>query len=212
MTDSNQLLRDYAERDSEPAFRELVGRYVDFVYSVALRQVNGDGHLAEDIVQTVFTDLARQTRHPKASLLQGPCALGGWLHRHTCFVASNFRRAEQRRQIREHIAAEMNYLELTGEPAWQQLAPVLDEAIDKLGPEDRDAILLRFYERRDLRAVGAALGVSEDAAQKRESRGLDKLRALLAERGVTLSLGVLAGFLAERTVGGGARLFGAHRE
>ena len=200
MTDSNQLLRDYAERGSEAAFRELVGRYIDFVHSVALRRVDGDAHLAEDIVQTVFIDLVRHSGRAQASLLEGPCALGGWLHRHTCFVASNFRRAEQRRQTRERIAVEMNSLESVGEPAWQHLAPVLDEAINELGAEDRDALLLRFYERRDLRAVGAALGVGEDAAQKRVSRGLDKLRALLTQRGVSLSLSVLAGFLAERTV------------
>ena len=200
MTETSQLLRDYAQRGSESAFRELVSRYLDFVYSVALRRVDGDAHLAEDIAQTVFADLARQARGAQAPLLQGPCALGGWLHRHTCFVASNVRRAEQRRQTRERIAAEMNSLEQTGEPAWQHLAPVLDAAIDELGPEDRDAILLRFYERRDLRAVGAALGVSEDAAQKRVSRGVDKLRALLTDWGITLSLGVLTGILAERAV------------
>ena len=200
MTESSQLLQEYAIRGSETAFRELVGRYVDFVFSVAIRRVNGDTQLAEEIVQTVFTDLARQARQAKSPLAKEPCAVGGWLHKHTCFVASNFRRAEQRRQTRERIAVEMNSLEQTGEPAWKQLAPVLDDVINELGPEDRDAILQRFYERRDLRAVGAALGVSEDAAQKRVSRGIEKLRVLLSERGITLSLGALATLLTERAV------------
>jgi len=79
MTDATQLLRDYAEHGSEPAFRELVTRYADLVYSVALRRANGDTHLAEDIVQTVFTDLATQTRRRRGPLASGPCALGGWL-------------------------------------------------------------------------------------------------------------------------------------
>ena len=200
MTESSQLLQEYAIRGSETAFRELVGRYVDFVFSVAIRRVNGDTQLAEEIVQTVFTDLARQARQAKSPLAKEPCAVGGWLHRHTCFVASNFRRAEQRRQTRERIAVEMNSLEQTGEPAWKQLAPVLDDVINELGPEDRDAILQRFYERRDLRAVGAALGVSEDAAQKRVSRGIEKLRVLLSERGITLSLGALTTLLTERAI------------
>src|SRR5881397_1351298 len=82
MTDSQRLLKDYAENGSEPAFRELVSRYVDLVYSAAVRLVDGDTHLAEDIAQTVFVDLAR-----KASNLPGEVMLGGWLHRHICFVA-----------------------------------------------------------------------------------------------------------------------------
>src|ERR1035437_2714090 len=108
MTESSQLLQEYAIRGSETAFRELVGRYVDFVFSVAIRRVNGDTQLAEEIVQTVFIDLACQARQAKSPLAKEPCAVGGWLHRHTGFVASNFRRAEQRRQTRERIAVVMN--------------------------------------------------------------------------------------------------------
>lgn len=200
MTDATQLLRAWAEHGSEDAFRELVRRYLDLVWSVARRQTGGDAHAAADIVQQVFTDLARQTRRGRGPLAGGPCALGGWLHRHTCFVAANYRRAERRRQAREQTAAAMNSLELAGESAWQALAPVLDETLNELEPADREALLLRFYERRDLRAVGAALGVSEDAAQKRVARALEKLRGLLAARGVSLGGAVLAGLLGERAV------------
>lgn len=200
MMDANQLLREYADHGSEPAFRELVGRYIDLVYSVALRQVNGDAHLAEDIAQTVFTDLARQSMEQRGPLASGPCALGGWLHRHTGFVAANVRRTEQRRQAREQMAAEMNSLDSSSDSSWQQLAPELDEAIQGLNTDDRDALLLRFFERRDLRSVGQALGISDAAAQKRVSRALERLRGLLAERGVALSATVVAGLLAERAV------------
>lgn len=96
MNATGQLLRDYAEKGSEPAFRELVSRYVDLVYSVAFRRTGGDAHLAEDVVQTVFADLAR-----KARSLKGETMLGGWLHRHTCFVSSTLMRGERRRQQRE---------------------------------------------------------------------------------------------------------------
>lgn len=200
MTDAAQLLRVRAERGSEEAFRELVRRYLDLVWSVARRQTGGDLHAAEDIVQQVFTDLAVQTRRGRGPLAGGPCALGGWLHRHTCFVAANHRRAEQRRLAREQTAAAMNSPELAGESAWQALAPVLDETLNALEPADREALLLRFCERRDLRAVGAALGVSEDAAQKRVARALDKLRGLLVERGVSLGGTALAALLGERAV------------
>src|SRR5207249_4145797 len=71
MTDTGQLLRDYAERDSEEAFRELVTRYIDLVYSVALRRLGGNTHLVEDIVQTVFSELSARrsarTKTPRKS-------------------------------------------------------------------------------------------------------------------------------------------------
>ena len=47
MTESQRLLADYVESGSETAFRELVGRYVNLVYSTALRFVGGDRHWAE---------------------------------------------------------------------------------------------------------------------------------------------------------------------
>jgi RNA polymerase sigma factor (sigma-70 family) len=194
MTDTNQLLREYIETGSEPAFREIVARYVDLVYSVALRRINGHEDLARDVVQTVFTDLAR-----KANRLRAESCLGGWLHRHACFVSSTIWRAEQRRLAREQIAVEMNQNE-PSEAAWQQLAPMLDEAVDQLGDADRQAIILRFYERRDLRSIGAALGTTEDAAQKRLSRALEKLRTCMASKGVTLSVAALMSVLLARAV------------
>ena len=195
MTDTNHLLREYAESGSESAFREIVSRYVDLVFSVAFRRVGRNETLARDIVQTVFTDLAR-----KAGQLRPDSSLGGWLHRHTCFVSSTVLRTEQRRLAREQTAVEMNQWNEPSEAAWQQLAPLLDEAIDQLGEADRQAIVLRFYERRDLRAVGAALGSSEDAAQKRLSRALEKLRTFLAGKGASLSAAALAGILEARAV------------
>jgi len=195
MTDTGQLLRDYAERGSEEAFRELVTRYIDLVYSVALRRLGGNTHLAEDIVQTVFTDLAR-----KARSLRGEPMLGGWLHRHTCFVSSTFMRGERRRQERERQAIDMNMLLHSVDSPWDEIAPVLDEAVDELDEADRRAVLLRFFEQRDLRAVGAALGTNEDAAQKRVGRAVEKLRGLLAKRGVTLSVAALATILGSQAV------------
>src|SRR5262245_2056693 len=104
MTDSQRLLTEYAN-GSESAFRELVLRYVNLVYSAAIRLVDGDAHLAEDVAQTVFVDLAGA-----ADSLSRDVMLGGWLHRHTCFVAAKAMRAERRRQFRESQAAQMNAL------------------------------------------------------------------------------------------------------
>src|SRR5262249_8312771 len=182
MTDGQQLLAEYAKTGSEAAFRALVERYTNLVYSVALRLVNGDTHLAEDIAQTVFIDLARMAqRLPQAVML------GGWLHRHTCFVASKAVRSEHRRQIRERQVAQMKGLEDHSEANLARIAPIIDEAINQLGEEDRIAILLRFFEQQDFNSVGAVLGSTADTAQKRVGRALEKLNTLLQHRGIKCS-------------------------
>ena len=187
MTDTPALISEYTRNGSEPAFRELVTRYLDLVYSTALRLVEGDTHLAEDVAQMVFVDLARLARNLPKDVL-----LGGWLHRDTCFVAGKAMRSQRRRQARERQAAEMNALTDHSQNNLAQIAPVLDEALNQLGEADRMAILLRFFENRDFRSVGLALGSDEDTAQKRVSRALDKLSALLKHRGVSLSTAALA--------------------
>jgi RNA polymerase sigma factor (sigma-70 family) len=179
MTDAKQLLAEYVESGSESAFRELVTRYTDLVYSVALRFVN-DRQLAEDIAQSVFIDLART-----AQKLSPEIMLGGWLHRHTCFMASKAIRSERRRQDRERQA--VNTSEDHSETYLALVTPVIDEAINQLGEEDRIAILHRFFEQQDFNAVGAVLGSTADTAQKRVSRALEKLQRLLEHRGVRCS-------------------------
>ncbi|MGD0060372.1 MAG: sigma-70 family RNA polymerase sigma factor [Verrucomicrobiia bacterium] len=186
MTDSQQLLADYVQTGSETAFRKLVTRYLDFVYSVALRIVEGDTHRAQDVAQMVFVDLARLARTLSHNVM-----LGGWLHRHTCFVAANNLRSERRRQSREGQAVEMNALQDDSAANWRQVAPILDDAIIQLESEDRAAILLRFFEQRDFRSVGEVLGSTEDAARMRVTRALEKLHALLIRRGVTTSAAAL---------------------
>jgi hypothetical protein len=94
----------------------------------------------------------------------------------------------------------MNNLHSNDEPAWKELAPVLDEAIEELQGPDREAIVLRFFEQRDLRAIGDFLGISDDAAQKRVSRALEKLRHGLTQRGVSLSIAALSALLASSAV------------
>jgi RNA polymerase sigma factor (sigma-70 family) len=195
MTDSQRLLAEYVKHGSEGAFQELVACYLDLVYSTAVRLVGNDTHLAEDVAQIVFTDLART-----AKTLPNEVRLGGWLHRHTCFVAAKTMRGERRRQARERQAVEMNALQDHTEGNLSQVAPMLDEAINQLGAEDRAAILLRFFERLDFRSVGAALGSNEAAAQKRVARALEKLHLLLKHRGVTLSAATLGTALAGEAV------------
>ena len=195
MTDDAQLLREYTEARSEASFGELVTRHIDLVYSAALRVAGGDRHLAEDVTQVVFMDLARKARGLPRNVL-----LAGWLHRHTCYTVAKAVRTERRRKARERIAMEMRALDDNTEPPWERIAPHLDEGLNQLSASDRDAIVLRFLKRQDFRAVGAALGISEDAAQKRVSRALDKLRGVLSRRGVALTATAVASALAAEAV------------
>jgi RNA polymerase sigma factor (sigma-70 family) len=195
MDESQKLLDDYVKNGSESAFRELVARYINLVHSTAIRLANGDAHLAEDIAQTVFVNLAR-----KARTLPPEVMLGGWLHRDTCFVAGTTMRGERRRHFRERQALAMNVPEDHTAANLALVAPMLDEAINQLEPDDRAAILLRFFEQLEFRAVGEALGSNEDAARMRVTRALDKLHALLKNRGVAYSAAALGAALATGAV------------
>lgn len=191
------LLQAYVKNRSERAFAELVRLHLDWVHSVALRHV-GEPHLAEDVVQSVFVLLARKARD-----LRPGTVLGGWLFRTTCHVAAHARRAEQRRKSREATACTMTNDTNShehDENVWQQLASHLDLAVSALSETDRCAVLLRFYEKAPMSKVGEQLGVSEDAAKKRVSRAVEKIREFLNKRGVKLGGVALAGVLAEKTV------------
>jgi RNA polymerase sigma factor (sigma-70 family) len=196
MSDSHVLLQQYAENQDERAFAELVAQYLDVVYSTALRRCGGDRTLAQDVTQTVFIDFAR-----KARSLQKYAALGGWLYRHTCFTASKLLRSERRRTGREQEAFAMQSInDAEDEEAWRAMYPLLDEGLEGLNERDRDAVVMRFFERHPFRTVGAALNTTEDAARVRVDRALEKLRVFFFRRGVTLSVAALSSVLLERAV------------
>ena len=203
MPTDSQLLAEYVDRQSEAAFAQLVERHVALVYSSALRQV-GDAQLAGEITQAVFIILAR-----KAAGLGAHTVLPGWLCRTAHFAARDALKTERRRQQREQEAYMQSQLDQpadssrpgeTTADAWLQIAPLLDAAVAQLRAADRNAIVLRIYEQRPLDEVGAALGIGADAAQKRVTRALDKLRAKLVKQGMTLTVTVIAGAVAANSV------------
>jgi uncharacterized protein (TIGR03435 family) len=193
--DDMALLHEYAARNSEAAFETLVARRIDFVHSAALRQVR-DPLLAGEVTQAVFVILAQ-----KAARIPGKTNLTGWLFRTTRFTALAQMRAAVRRHQREQEAAMQSEIEsLAPDPLWEQMSPLLDEALAQLGETDRAAVLLRFFENKSLAEVGNSLGTGEDTARKRVSRALEKLRKFFAKRGVVSTAAVIAGAMSAHSV------------
>src|SRR5258706_10362386 len=192
--DDMALVRDYAASQSDPAFAVLVARYVALVHTAALRQVQ-DTHLAQDITQAVFIILAR-----KAGSFGPNTILSAWLYRTTCYVAGEARRTQHRRTQREQQAYMQSTLNDRHTDPWEQLSPLLDTAMASLSEPDRSALVLRFFENKTASEIAAALKVTEEAAQKRVARALEKLRKLFSKQGVTLTAGVIAGAVAANSV------------
>jgi RNA polymerase sigma factor (sigma-70 family) len=187
-----ELLRQYRE-GSQAAFRELVRRHLNMVFSAARRQTRSPA-LAEEVTQSVFIKLAAD-----AGRIGEGTPLAAWLHLVTRHTAMNAARTESRRRSREQASFEISAMSsLT--PGWSSVEPLLDEAVASLRAADRIAIILRFFEDKSLREVGEALGSTEEAARKRVGRALEQLRALLLKRGVTVSSSALAADLTTHAI------------
>ena len=189
MISDGELLGSYCGAGSEEAFGELVRRHLDLVYSAAVRQLNGDAHLAQDVTQSVFCDLARKAR----TLIDRP-SLAGWLYTSTHHAASNAVRSAQRRQTHEQEAHAMQELLRNPGPEldWESFRPMLDDAMQELNESDREVILLRYFQNRAYGEIAERIGVGENGARMRAERALDKLRDVLSRRGVTATAAVAA--------------------
>ncbi|WED63258.1 TonB family protein [Synoicihabitans lomoniglobus] len=182
MEDDAQLLHRFSVHRDQTAFATLVRRHLDWVYSAAVRQLNGDTHLARDATQLVFTALARHA----AKLATHP-RLSGWLFTTTRFTTAKLIRTEHRRRVREAASA---MSELTSDhdanhADWSRLQPIVDAALAELSDDDRDAVILRFFENQDYTTIGARFTVSPNAARMRVERALDKLNTVLSRRGIS---------------------------
>jgi RNA polymerase sigma factor (sigma-70 family) len=192
--DDQQLLTEFSSNNSEPAFATLVERYVNLVYSTALR-FTGNPQAAEEISQAVFIILAR-----KAAGLRSGVVLSGWLYQTTRLTAANYVKHEIRRQRREQEAYMQSTLNEPGSETWNEIAPFLDEAMGGLGETDRNAVVLKFFENKTAREVATALKLTEAAAHKRINRALEKLRKFLTKRGVVSTTAIIAGAVSANSV------------
>ena len=195
-TDDMELVQEYVSHGSEEAFATLVSRHVNLVYSVALRQLR-DASLAEEVTQAAFIILAR-----KAGSLGPKTVVSAWLCRTTQYVAARALRTQYRRQSREqevYLQSLLNQPESEGSP-WLDIAPLLDIAMAGLAEIDHSAIVLRYFEGKELKQVGTSLRISENAAKTRVSRAVEKLRRFFIKRGITLSATMIAGAISANSV------------
>jgi RNA polymerase sigma factor (sigma-70 family) len=189
------LLRQYAVGNSDAAFAALVSRHINLVYSAAVRKT-GNPHAAEEITQAVFIILAR-----KAGRILDKTILPGWLYQTTRLTASSFLRRETRRTRREQEAfMQSESHTITPDPTWEQLAPLLEDAMGRLGDKDRAAVVLRFFGGKSFAEVAMAAGVSENAAKKRVGYALEKLHRYFSKRGVSSTTEIIAGAISANSV------------
>jgi uncharacterized protein (TIGR03435 family) len=189
-----ELLRQYARDNSEAAFATLVNRYVNLVYSAALRKTDNPG-AAEEITQAVFVILAK-----KAGRLSPRTILSGWLYQTARFTAASFLRTEIRRARREQEAYVQSLSDQTEPAAGLEIMPLLEDAMGRLGEKDRNAIVLRFFEGKSFQEIGTVVGASENAVKKRVAYGLEKLRKFLAKRGISSTATSLADAISTHSV------------
>ncbi|MBN1669858.1 MAG: sigma-70 family RNA polymerase sigma factor [Kiritimatiellae bacterium] len=186
-----QLIETYVRDKSEGAFRQIVERYGQLVYSAAYRRLQ-DHHLAEDASQATFIILAR-----KAHRLGAKTMLGGWLWRTATFCARNLARQRVTREAREREIAPAEAD--GGEPAWTRFAPQLDAALLALSAKTREALVAHYLLGKPRQEAAEALGCPVNTLNKRIQKGLARLRGALMRRGVAVSSAVLAAGLTERT-------------
>ena len=170
-TDANLLSR-YLQAGDEGAFAMLVRAHERLVIGTAAR-VTGDAELARDVAQQVFATLAQ-----KAWLLTDRASLAGWLHHAARHVAL--------RAVRGETARRRRHEQTTGEGAAARDSdawPVLEDALAALHEPEREAVVMHYLQDRSYSEMAAALGVTEAAARKRVSRGLENLGTQLRRRG-----------------------------
>lgn len=191
MTDlsDDELLERYAATGEDSLFENLVQRHVDWVYSAASRILSDRG-LAEEATQNVFIVLAKKAPTlAKQRNLSG--RLRGWLHRAAVLEAKKRIRTEARRRHREEKAG-ASLPQASGHHGdLKDLGPLLDDGLAKLPARQKEALILRFFQEKSLREVGNALGIGEDAAQKRVAKSLQSLASFFRGQGYTVSAGAL---------------------
>jgi len=186
-----QLVARYAETHSADSFSELVGRYQAFVYGVCLRILR-DPSSAEDATQECFLGLAREAASVRISL-------AGWLHHRATGLAIDTIRKRDARTRREKVYAQMKACN-NGDPAWDEIAPLIDQCLDELPDQLRHVVVEHFLHRRPQTELAKEMGLSKATVCRRVNCGIEALRKKLKKAGVTVASAFLVTLLTEKVV------------
>lgn len=189
MFSDRQLITNYVKNEDEISFRQLTERYLHMVYSIALR-VTGNNELAQEVVQDVFTVMAR-----KSKTLQSYTSLGGWLTKTTVYESKSRLRKERGHQNKIMDYQVMLELNQEEQNTWSELKPHLDEALVKLPTIDREILVLRFFKNKKFKEIGSIIGKTEDASRMRVNNALKRLSGILRRRGVVVSATIMGALL-----------------
>lgn len=184
-------LEKYSRTGDSDAFSTLVHRHLGLVYATALR-ITGDPAAADDVSQAVFILLEE-----KADRLKPAGSLASWLYQTAVFKARKQVAKDRTRRHKEAKGAEamITIQAESAENEWNEIRPLIDTALESLGEEDRVIIISRHLQQMPLKEVGAALGISEDAAAKRVARAGNRLRDWFESHGIRCTGDVLGGAL-----------------
>jgi len=173
---------------AEDAYEILIQRYQQPVYSLVCRLMN-DPDDAPDIVQEVFLKVFRNIR-----AFRGGSSLKTWIYRIAVNEAYNHRRWFCRHQ-RQEVAlgseeGTPNYAAGMTDPgrspfeqaADQETRALVEQALEKLNPKFRAAVVLRDIEDLSYEDIATVLDISLGTVKSRIMRGRDALRKILEER------------------------------
>ncbi|AZA09541.1 ECF RNA polymerase sigma factor SigE [Corynebacterium pseudopelargi] len=159
-----------------PTWAELVAEHADSVYRLAFR-LSGNQQDAEDLTQETFMRVFRSLKNYQ------PGTFEGWLHRITTnlFLDMVRHRARIRMEALPEDYERVPGTEMTPEQAFSvaNLDPVLQQALDELGPDFRVAVVLCDVVGLSYEEIAATLGVKMGTVRSRIHRGRSQLRASL---------------------------------
>ncbi|WP_298861598.1 sigma-70 family RNA polymerase sigma factor [uncultured Gimesia sp.] len=188
MTSDEVLLHRYSQDGDPAAFRELIDRYAGMVYRIGLR-VTGDQHMAEDLCQECFLELARKARTVRENI-------AGWLHASATSRSLNVVRSRKRRIHREQAVANDDTV-VTESSEWNELQPFIDRALNGLSEELRLPIVLHYLQGQSQQQVADQLGVNQATMSRRLQRGVEQLRKRLRSFGVMTTIAAVTSFFGE---------------
>ena len=186
---SETALIEAAQKKDPVAFEELVRLYERSVLRLAMNMLRSPED-ARDAYQEAFLKAYR-----KLDTFRFQCSFHTWIYRITTNVCLDQLR---RKGVRKEVGVDdrddakgLNPLQavqearVEGNPdrafEGQALAVRIETALEQLSPNERVVFELRHYDGMRLRAIGEAVGISEEAAKNSLFRATQKLRVALGD-------------------------------